>query len=88
MNSTVPIAEEVYKRKNAFNENKINIFGVTSLDVVRANTFVAELKVRSLFRTLGFTLVSLTMAIQYFYHQSKLSQVIYSNIQFDQPNLS
>lgn len=44
VNSTVPIAEEVYKRKNAFNENKINIFGVTSLDIVRANTFVSELK--------------------------------------------
>lgn len=54
VNSTVPIAEEVYKRKNAFNENKINIFGVTSLDIVRANTFVSELKVRSLCHTLVF----------------------------------
>lgn len=42
VNSTVPIAAEVYKKHNVHNPDKL--FGVTTLDVVRANTFVAELK--------------------------------------------
>jgi len=39
VNSTVPIAAEVLKRHNVFDPKKL--FGVTSLDVVRASTFVA-----------------------------------------------
>jgi len=42
VNSTVPIAYEVYKKHGIDISKKL--FGVTSLDVVRANTFVAELK--------------------------------------------
>jgi len=42
VNSTVPITVEVFKKHGAYNKNKI--FGVTTLDVVRANTFVSELK--------------------------------------------
>ena len=42
VNSTVPIATEVYKKAGVYNPNRI--FGVTTLDVVRANTFVAEAK--------------------------------------------
>eukprot|EP00850_Spirogloea_muscicola_P011921 SM000076S21742 [mRNA] locus=s76:32580:34445:+ [translate_table: standard] len=42
VNSTVPIAAEVLKRKGAYDARKL--FGVTTLDVVRANTFVAEMK--------------------------------------------
>jgi malate dehydrogenase len=41
VNSTVPIAAEVLKSKNAFDPKKL--FGVTTLDVVRAETFVAEI---------------------------------------------
>ncbi|KAI0718482.1 malate dehydrogenase [Fomitopsis betulina] len=40
VNSTVPIVVEVFKKKGVFNPKKI--FGVTTLDVVRAQTFVAE----------------------------------------------
>ena len=40
VNSTVPIFAEVLKNHNVYNKNKL--FGVTTLDVVRANTFVAE----------------------------------------------
>eukprot|EP00457_Paulinella_chromatophora_P011900 gb/GEZN01012067.1/.p1 GENE.gb/GEZN01012067.1/~~gb/GEZN01012067.1/.p1 ORF type:complete len:347 (+),score=62.62 gb/GEZN01012067.1/:25-1065(+) len=40
VNSTVPIACEVLKAKNCYNPKKL--FGVTTLDVVRANTFVGE----------------------------------------------
>jgi malate dehydrogenase len=40
VNSTVPICAEVLKRKGVYNKNKL--FGVTTLDIVRANTFVAE----------------------------------------------
>lgn len=40
VNSTVPIFAEVLKRHKVY--NKAKVFGVTTLDVVRANTFVAE----------------------------------------------
>ena len=43
VNSTVPIASEIFKKAGKYNPNKI--FGVTTLDIVRANTFIAELKV-------------------------------------------
>lgn len=39
VNSTVPIVAEVLKKAGVYNKNKL--FGVTTLDVVRANTFVA-----------------------------------------------
>ncbi|XP_018597426.1 malate dehydrogenase, mitochondrial [Scleropages formosus] len=42
VNSTVPIASEVLKKHGVYNPNRV--FGVTTLDIVRANTFVAELK--------------------------------------------
>merc|ERR1712121_488995 len=42
VNSTVPIAMEVYKKHGLDHSKKL--FGVTTLDVVRAKTFVAELK--------------------------------------------
>ncbi|XP_010531585.1 PREDICTED: probable malate dehydrogenase, glyoxysomal [Tarenaya hassleriana] len=40
VNSTVPIAAEVFKKAGIFDPKKL--MGVTMLDVVRANTFVAE----------------------------------------------
>ncbi|XP_040371162.1 malate dehydrogenase, glyoxysomal isoform X2 [Rosa chinensis] len=40
VNSTVPIAAEVFKRAGTFDPKRL--LGVTMLDVVRANTFVAE----------------------------------------------
>jgi len=42
VNSTVPIASEVYKANGVFDPRRL--FGVTTLDVVRANTFISELK--------------------------------------------
>ncbi|GAV85261.1 Ldh_1_N domain-containing protein/Ldh_1_C domain-containing protein [Cephalotus follicularis] len=42
VNSTVPIAAEVLKQKGIYDPKKL--FGVTTLDVVRANTFVAQKK--------------------------------------------
>ncbi|XP_051125473.1 malate dehydrogenase, mitochondrial-like [Andrographis paniculata] len=39
VNSTVPIAAEVFKNKKVYDEKKL--FGVTTLDVVRAKTFYA-----------------------------------------------
>ncbi|PFH47064.1 hypothetical protein AMATHDRAFT_68493 [Amanita thiersii Skay4041] len=41
VNSTVPIVAEVLKKKGVFNPKRL--FGVTTLDVVRASTFVSEL---------------------------------------------
>lgn len=41
VNSTVPIAAEVLKKHNAFDPTRL--FGVTSLDVVRAQTFISEI---------------------------------------------
>merc|ERR1712025_399486 len=40
VNSTVPIASEVYKKHGVYDPKRI--FGVTTLDIVRANTFIAE----------------------------------------------
>jgi malate dehydrogenase len=42
VNSTVPIASEILKRHNVYSSRRV--LGVSTLDVVRANTFVAELK--------------------------------------------
>ncbi|TFY72194.1 hypothetical protein EVG20_g816 [Dentipellis fragilis] len=41
VNSTVPIVAEVLKKHSVFDPKKL--FGVTTLDVVRASTFVAEI---------------------------------------------
>lgn len=43
VNSTVPIAAEVFKNNNVYDPKRI--FGVTTLDVVRSQAFVAEFKV-------------------------------------------
>lgn len=40
VNSTVPIAAETLKKAGVYNPNRL--FGVTTLDIVRANTFVSE----------------------------------------------
>lgn len=40
VNSTVPIAAEILKAHNVFDATRL--FGVTTLDVVRASTFVAQ----------------------------------------------
>ncbi|RDD36544.1 Malate dehydrogenase, mitochondrial [Trichoplax sp. H2] len=42
VNSTVPIAVETFKKAGVTNFGRI--FGVTTLDIVRANTFIAEAK--------------------------------------------
>ena len=49
VNSTVPIVAEVLKKQGVYNKSKL--FGVTTLDVVRANTFVAENQKLSAART-------------------------------------
>ncbi|TRW50366.1 malate dehydrogenase [Aliidiomarina halalkaliphila] len=42
VNTTVAIAAEVLKKKGVYDKNRL--FGVTTLDVIRAETFVGELK--------------------------------------------
>lgn len=42
VNTTVAIAAETLKAKGVYNKNKL--FGVTTLDVIRAETFIASLK--------------------------------------------
>jgi len=42
VNSTVPIAAEVLKKHGVYNPKKV--FGISTLDVVRAETFVGELR--------------------------------------------
>jgi len=42
VNSTVPIASKVFKKAGVYDPARI--MGVTTLDIVRSNTFVAELK--------------------------------------------
>lgn len=45
VNTTVPIAAEVLKKAGVYDKNRL--FGVTTLDLIRASTFVAELKGKS-----------------------------------------
>lgn len=40
VNSTVPIASEMFKKAGKYDPARI--FGVTTLDIVRANTFIGE----------------------------------------------
>jgi len=42
VNSTVPIASDVLQKRGVYDEKRV--FGVTTLDVVRSNTFIAEAK--------------------------------------------
>ncbi|MDU6434242.1 MAG: malate dehydrogenase, partial [Pantoea sp.] len=42
VNTTVAIAADVLKKHGVYDKNRL--FGVTTLDIIRANTFVAELK--------------------------------------------
>ncbi|SUC18125.1 malate dehydrogenase [Proteus mirabilis] len=42
VNTTVAIAAEVLKKAGVYDKKRL--FGVTTLDIIRANTFVAELK--------------------------------------------
>lgn len=42
VNSTVPIVAEVFKKHSVYNPKRL--FGVTTLDIVRASTFVGQLK--------------------------------------------
>ncbi|MGB9095668.1 malate dehydrogenase [Erwinia sp.] len=42
VNTTVAIAAEVLKKAGVYDKNKL--FGITTLDIIRSNTFVAELK--------------------------------------------
>jgi malate dehydrogenase len=45
VNTTVAIAAETLKAKGVYNKNKL--FGITTLDVIRSETFIAELKGKS-----------------------------------------
>lgn len=45
VNTTVPIAAEVLKKAGVYDKRRL--FGVTTLDVIRSETFVAELKNKS-----------------------------------------
>merc|ERR1712232_1010469 len=49
VNSTVPIAAAVLKAKGVYNPSKL--FGVTTLDVCRARTFVAQAKGNDVLKT-------------------------------------
>ena len=42
VNTTVPIAAEVLKKAGVYNKKRL--FGITTLDVIRSETFVSELK--------------------------------------------
>ncbi|MFT4655677.1 MAG: malate dehydrogenase, partial [Patiriisocius sp.] len=45
VNTTVAIAAETLKAKGVYDKNKL--FGITTLDVIRSETFIAELKGKS-----------------------------------------
>ncbi len=43
--TTVPIAAEVLKKAGVY-DKRGRLFGITTLDVIRSETFVAELKIK------------------------------------------
>lgn len=59
MNSTVPIASEVLKEKGVYDPRRV--FGVTTLDSVRANTFISEAKV-------GFCFFQVCVCVLFFFY--------------------
>jgi malate dehydrogenase len=63
VNSTVPIASEILKKHNVYNPSKV--LGVTTLDVVRSNTFIAELKVRLKTQISSFCLKKIDLMIEW-----------------------
>ncbi len=46
VNSTVPIAAEILKKSGVYDPKRL--FGVTTLDIIRSNTFIAQAKVINL----------------------------------------
>ncbi|KAI6186967.1 malate dehydrogenase [Aphelenchoides besseyi] len=70
VNSTVPIVAEVYKNNDVYDPKRI--FGVTTLDVVRAQAFVAEAKKLDVSKTVvpvigghaGITIIPLLSQVQ------------------------
>ncbi|RWR77872.1 malate dehydrogenase, mitochondrial [Cinnamomum micranthum f. kanehirae] len=57
VNSTVPIAAEVFKKAETYDEKKL--FGVTTLDVVRAKAVYAKINVPVVGGHAGITILSL-----------------------------
>ncbi|ETN83380.1 malate dehydrogenase, NAD-dependent [Necator americanus] len=62
VNSTVPIASEVMKKHGVYDRRRI--FGVTMLDVVRAQAFVSQLKVTPKVTFTDEEVINLTQKIQ------------------------
>ena len=63
VNSTVPIASEMFKKRGVYDPNRI--FGVTTLDIVRSNTFISQAKVSD--NDQSHTLYQLTLFIFNYY---------------------
>ncbi len=59
----MPIASEILKKHNVYNPSKV--LGVTTLDVVRSNTFIAELKVRLKTQISSFCLKKIDLMIEW-----------------------
>jgi len=84
VNSTVPIAAEVFKKAGTYNEKKL--FGVTMLDVVRAKTFYAAkagvsvegMQCYQFFLVLVFSVVALQAG--YFQHATYINTYIHTSI--------
>jgi hypothetical protein len=66
VNSTVPIASEVLKAAGVYDPRKL--LGVTTLDVVRANTFVAQ--VRPILVCTALLLLQTLVITKYIYMQT------------------
>jgi len=67
VNSTVPIAAEVFKKAGIYDPKRL--LGVTTLDVVRANTFVVCISI-------GFAMIRYT--IFYFFMGSKFIHFLFT----------
>ena len=72
VNGTVPIVAEVFKKAGTYEANRV--FGVTTLDVLRSETFIAELKGVKRLHELKFLLSVVTQVQQFyrFFHKLKV----------------
>ena len=83
VNSTVPIAAEIFKKAGTYDPKRL--FGVTTLDVVRAKTFYAGkamVPVAGLSNYLFTRNLSLFFLHKCFPTKSQLESNVYSDITF------
>jgi len=87
VNSTVPIVAEVFKKAGVYDKNRL--FGITTLDIVRASTFLSQLKGTSVEQNVnvvgghsGTTIVPLLSQVPGVFYNQEEVEALTKRIQF------